>query len=147
MLFSNANLESVFVELILKGKKNIIVGCIYKHPLMDVNDFNTHYLSPFLSKASKEKKSILLLGDFNINLLNCNSTASSSDFLDLLGSYQMLPSITLPTRITNQSSTLIDNIFVSPSSLSSISGNRSVAISDHLPQFITSALLSGEVFK
>ena len=135
ILYSQSYLESVFVELILRGQKNIIVGCIYKHPLMDVNDFNHSYLSPFLSKTSKENKSLILLGDFNINLLKSNSVSSSSDFLDLLGSYELLPSITLPTRISNYSSTLIDNIFVSSSISNSISGNLSVVLSDHLPQF------------
>ena len=78
----------------------------------------------------------MLLGDFNINLLNCNSNCGSSSFLDLLGSCQILPFITLPTRITAQSSTLIDNIFASPSPYSSISGNLTTTFSDHLPQFL-----------
>ena len=64
---------------------------------MDIDDFNENFLSPLLSKASKENKVILLLGDFNINLLNSNVNSSHSNFLDILGSYQLLPHITLPT--------------------------------------------------
>ena len=86
ILYSSTNLESIFIELIFKGKENIIVGCVYKHPSFNIDDFNTYYLSPFLSKLNKEEKSIVLLGDFNINLLNCNSNCGSSSFLDLLGS-------------------------------------------------------------
>ena len=39
---------------------------------MDVGDFNNNFRSNFLDKKSKEQKSIFLLGDFNINLLNHN---------------------------------------------------------------------------
>ena len=103
---------------------------------MVIGDFNANFLAPFLNKVNKENKNIVLLGDFNINLLNCDSLNSHSNFLDTLGSYQILPCITLPTRVTNHSSTLIDNIFASPTPFTSISGNIEIGISDHLPQFL-----------
>ena len=37
---------------------------------MDLADFNSNYLNNLLEKVSKEQKSVFLLGDFNINLLN-----------------------------------------------------------------------------
>ena len=77
-----------------------------------------------------------MLGDFNINLLNSDCISSHANFLDHLGSCQVLPYITLPTRITSQSNTLIDNIFLSANNFSSLSGNLIVGISDHLPQFL-----------
>ena len=40
---------------------------------MDLNDFNINYLNNLLDKASKEQKSVFLLGDFNVNLLNYNN--------------------------------------------------------------------------
>lgn len=136
LLFCSKLLESVFVEIIFKSKVNVVVGCIYKHPLLDTDIFNNNYLSLFLQKASKENKTLVLLGDFNINLLNCTTSSSINNFLDLLGSYQLMPQITLPTRITEQSSTLIDNIFLSSNQYQCLSGNLSVKLSDHLPQFI-----------
>ena len=57
------------------------------------------------------------------------------NFLDIPGAHQMLPSITLPTRITDTSSIIIDNIFISPTDSNILSGNLTVSISDHLPQF------------
>ena len=66
-----------------------------------------------LKKACKENKTLIILGDFNIDLLTCNTQISHSNFLDLLGAYQILPTITLPTRISDTSSTLIDNKFSS----------------------------------
>ena len=50
-----------------------------------------------------------------------------------------MPLITLPTRITTSSKTLIDNIFHNEFSNEIISGNLTIGISDHMPQF---ALLS-----
>ena len=136
LIYSDSgNLESTFAEISLKNRKNYIVGCIYKHPLFKVDLFNEYYLTPLLKKACQENKHLILLGDFNIDLLTCSTEISHSKFLDTLGAFQILPTITLPTRVTEDSSTLIDNIFTSPNSFSSISGNLTVAISDHLPQF------------
>ena len=39
---------------------------------MDFTDFNCNYLNKPLQDISKEQKSIFLLGDFNVNLLNYN---------------------------------------------------------------------------
>ena len=50
-------------------KRNIFVGVIYRHPSMDLNEFNCNYLSKVLENISKEQ-SILLLVDFSVNLLN-----------------------------------------------------------------------------
>ena len=47
----------------------------------------------------------------------------------------MLPHINLPTRLSNSSQTLIDNVIVSPHNFTSVSGNFISGISDHLPQF------------
>ena len=46
-----------------------------------------------------------------------------------------MPLITIPTRITTNSKTLIDNIFYNEFESDIISGNIKVGISDHIPQF------------
>ena len=38
-------LESTFTEIINSRKGNTIVGCLYKHPNMDLADFNKNYLN------------------------------------------------------------------------------------------------------
>ena len=45
----------------------------------------------------------------------------------------LLPSISLPTRMTDTSGTLIDNIFTNSTNPDAISGNLTIGISDHLP--------------
>ena len=101
---------------------------------MSINEFND-YLSLVLEKITAENKTIILLGDFNIDLIKCSVNIMSSEFFNLVSSYNLLPYITLPTRITNSSRTLIDNIFTNSTSTKIISGNLTSTVSDHLPQF------------
>ena len=38
-MYKAKELESTFVEIINKKRKNLIVGCIYKHPTLNNRDF------------------------------------------------------------------------------------------------------------
>jgi len=134
-MYLSKQLESVFAEIILPKKTNVIVGCIYRHPNMSITEFNSFYLTPLLDKVGNENKKIFLLGDFNINLLKSNENNDISSFLDCLGSHLILPQILLPTRVTEHSKTLIDNIYSSVTEGEIFSGNLLHTISDHLPQF------------
>ena len=134
-IYKKNELESTFIE-IMNLKKSNIVGTIYKHPSMDLTDFNSNYVNSLLEKISKEQKSVFLLGDFNINLMNYNVHNPTNEFLDSLASNSFLPYILQPTRITSHSKTLIDNIFTNITLPDSISGNLTATISDHLPQFL-----------
>ena len=117
-------------------KSSIIVGTIYKRPSMDLTDFNSNYLNSLLEKRSKEQKSVFLLGDFNINLLNYNVHNPTNGLLDSLASNSFLPYILQPTRITSPSKIQVNNIFTNIILPDSISGNLTATISDHLPQFL-----------
>ena len=48
-------LESTFIEIVNPRKSNIIVGVIYRHPSMDLTDFNCNYLNKLLENISKNK--------------------------------------------------------------------------------------------
>ena len=79
-LLSNqtGRLESTFIELIFQNKRNMICGCIYKHPSMKISRFNNEYLTPLLTNIQKEEKICMLMGDFNINLLNAEANINIS---------------------------------------------------------------------
>ena len=106
-----SKLESPFVEIINPQKSNIVIGCVYKHPNMDVLDFKNNYLYQIFEILSKEQKQVFLLGDFNINLLNYKDHQPTNDFLYLLACNSFIPYILYPPRITSHSKTLNDNIF------------------------------------
>ena len=114
---------------------NIIVGVIYRHPSMDLTDFNCNYLNKLLENTFKEQKSIFLPGDFNVNTLNYNEHNQTNESLDSLASNSFIPLILQPIRITSHSNTVIDNVFSNVTDPDIISGNLTVTISDHLPQF------------
>ena len=111
------------------------LGVIYRHPSMDLTDFNCNYLNKLLENISREEKSIFLLGGFNVNLLNYNEHNQTYKFLDSLASNSFIPLILQPTRITSHSNTLIDNIFSDVFDPDIVSRNLTATISDLLPQF------------
>ena len=76
------------------------------------------------------------MGDFNVNLLNHNLHSHINDFINTMISHYLLPHILHPTRVTDHSGTVIDNIFSDNTVHESVSGNIMTHISDHFPQFI-----------
>ena len=123
------------MEIVNSKKLNIIVGVIYRHPSMDLTDPNCNHLNQLLENTSKEKKSVFLFADYNLNLFSYNEHHQTNEFLDSLASNSFIPLILQPTRITSYSNTLIDNIFSNIIDPDIISGNLTATISDHLPQF------------
>ena len=79
---------------------------------MDISDFNKSYPNTLLDKLPKENKQVFLLGDFNINLLNCNDHPPINKDLDSLTSNSFTPNILQPTRIlvTQKPSLMIDSL-------------------------------------
>merc|ERR1712151_782870 len=92
-------------------------------------------MKPLLAKIAKEKKTSYLTGDFNMNLLEMEKNKEIETFFDNLTDSNFMPLITLPTRISKTSKTLIDNIYYNQFENDIISGNLTVGIADHLPQF------------
>ena len=62
-IYKAKELESTFIEIINKKRKNLIVGCIYKHPTLNNQDFINPYILPLLEKLSYENKQVMLMGD------------------------------------------------------------------------------------
>ena len=142
-MYRSKQLESVFVEICKKNKKNIIIGCVYRHPSMDLNEFNDEFRNPLLEKITNDNKKLFLVGDFNIDLLKVDLDPPTTNFFDIITSNLLVPHKIHPTRITSSTRTLINNIY-SNSFEDGISGNFTIAISDHLAQFL---LIRKETFK
>jgi hypothetical protein len=87
---------------------------------------------------SKENKLCYLMGDFNLNLLNHHTHQLTAEFLDIMFGHMFFPLITLPTRITAHTATVIDNIYTNNSDNHSLNGLLLSDISDHLPVFCIS---------
>ena len=105
---ANSNYESCFIEIENVNKKNIIVGVFYpSHMAIDnfINDFR-----PVIQKINDEDKINFIMCDFNIDLLKDDTDRQTNEYLDLIYSYSLIPSIHKPTRMTEESATIIDNI-------------------------------------
>ena len=134
-IYKSKQPESTFIEVNLKNEK-VAIGCIYRHPSMELLEFNNDYLTNLLDTLSSENKTVVLLGDFNADLLKYDQNSNISDFLDLMYSSLLLPHIFSPTRTTSSSATLIDNIFTNNYNSSFVSGNLVNTLSDHHVQFL-----------
>ena len=103
---------------------------------MNPTKFVVIYLSELLQKFSKGDKTIMLMGDFNIDLLKYDHNTDSDLFLDSWYTNVLLPYISAPSRVTTHSRTLIDNIFSNNIEDGLISGNIISTISYHYAQFL-----------
>jgi len=111
--------EIVFVEIdksVFSTDKNILIGVTYRPPNTGIDLFN-ETLSVILDKITKEKKICYLIGDYNINILNAETHLPTADFVELMFANHFSPYINMPTRVTETSATLIDNIFSNSISL------------------------------
>ena len=87
-----------------------MIGCIYKHPTAYVEGFTLKF-HEFLNKFNQNKYDMCIMGDMNIDLLKCHSHQQTERCLDMIYSFDLLPVITKPTRITSHTATLIDHIY------------------------------------
>jgi len=130
--------QSMWIEIQQKNKKNIICGIIYRQH-NNPNDFLS-YFNQKIEEYSTSGKLLYVLGDFNIDLLKFETCNFSKDFVLSLQSCYLFPTIDKPTRVYNNSATLIDNIFTNSIEYGLISGNIISDISDHYSQFCITAL-------
>ena len=115
-IFDNYS-ESVFIEIynsMFDSDRNILIAVVYRHPNTDIKVF-IDVMKEFLENVQSEIKGLYLVGDYNINLLNVDYHSLTADFNDTIYNNDLVPLITRPTRVTETSATLIDNIFTNKS--------------------------------
>lgn len=129
-------IECVFIEVVQAEKQNIVIGSVYRPPSKDrncVDMFNSDFITILKALENGKAKTILLAGDYNLDLLKCTNHAPTEEFLNNLLSFSYFPAIKHPTRIAEHSATLIDNIFVNSSLQKCDSAIVYNDISDHFP--------------
>lgn len=134
--------ETLYIEVECKSQSNIVCCIIYRHPNSSLDTFSDHLIATVDTEISREHKFCIIMGDFNINLLNYRSLQPTDGFLNALGSYCTQPHILQPTRITDHSATLIDNVFLNSIEHYTVSGNIIYDITDHLPNFLIISKIS-----
>ena len=130
---SNEAFQSLWIEIPFVKTKSVICGVLYRQH-NSPNRFQ-QYFDETIEKFTSSGKHVVIMGDFNIDLLKCDSSSYSHNFISSLQSCYLIPTIDKPTRVRSSSATLIDNIFINNPEQVVTCGNIVSDISDHFSQF------------
>ena len=125
-------IECVWLEIFPVNSKSFLVGNIYRHPNETISwneDFDN-----YLDKVLECEKEIYLMGDFNRDLMQENIKHFWLEYMESFGLYQF---ISIPTRVTDQSATLIDHIYSNTPANILMTAVPHIGLSDHFPVFIS----------
>ena len=114
--------DDVWITVQVRKTKSFIVGAIYRPPKASNQSFS--YLELNIQAAANQKKNLYILGDFNDNQLKPNKLGP------IIKRLKLEQLIETPTRITEDSSSLLDLIITNNRS-SVLSTSICESLSDH----------------
>ena len=128
-----SHLEKIVTPYIhcVHPKYKLTVGNVYMPPHTSITQL-TSFIDYFTQKLSmlNTRENTFVCGDFNINLLSITANEHHSSYMEGILNSGFLPTITLPTRLS-KNSTLIDNIFINKHEKLKFGGILNNEISDH----------------
>ena len=137
--YSEKDIEICTVSIKIGNQKfNIIAIYRPQSKRRRVDNF-TEIMSNILKDKLFTKTDTIMIGDFNINLLEHSTHQETGNYLATLQSLNYIPIINRPTRFPEGNQTgnesLLDHIYVN-FTLPSVSGILQYEITDHLPVFL-----------
>ena len=126
----NECFESLFLKITFSNNIIVCLGAVYRPPSCNLNQFNISFKDLILSKIAFQK--IIIAGDFNVDLLNNNLSLSERSFINSFSEFNLDQLIKHPTRVTSNTSSLIDHIWTSLSSIK-FTSVTDFQIADHYP--------------
>ena len=127
--FKQSQPENIFVEIEI-NKIKILVGVLYKSPSVRYGVFNEIFET--LAFLTTKYDHCMFLGDFNIDQLKTNSPAFKFFQNNIINPLSLTQLVNSPTRVTEDTSTLIDLILVNAPENVKIVGTVDIpGISDH----------------
>jgi hypothetical protein len=120
-------LETVWVEVVMNKKKPLLICTIYCPP-SSTGEFLDEF-SGIMDCTSSESRELLVMGDFNVNYLAESSV--SRRLRSVCSDFNLQQLIIEPTRVTENSETLIDLILTTSSSMFTVSGCLDAGVSNH----------------
>ena len=94
---SNEAFRVLWVEISFDNHRNIVCGIIYDQH--NSPDYFLTYLDKTIEILVSDDKDVYITGDFNIDLLKCESSQISQDFLLSLRSSYLIPTVDKATRV------------------------------------------------
>ena len=134
--FCSQNLEVCCIKTKIYGTDLRVVG-VYRPHGGNIESFISE-LESVLNERSMLNKSVIILGDFNLDLIGENNENDRSLLMNCMYSFHFIPVISKPTRFSgnsSQTSTLIDHIWINKLTTYT-SGIILTDVSDHCPIFL-----------
>ena len=122
--------ECIWLEIKYSSSPPFLVGFLYRNPA-STYDWLDNFVH-MMDSVNNRNRNILLLGDFNFDLLK--SQAAWSSTTALFGLDQLVPKA---TRVTPTSATLLDHIYTNNKQLVNDVKVCDSSISDHFPTICT----------
>lgn len=119
--FQEGNIEKVFecsaIQVKINKKNKFILLCLYRAPSGDFNCFLDKLEQCLNLICRTENSNFVVCGDFNVDFIIPSN--QRQQLLTLFEGYGGRSIVSQPTRTTNQSCTLIDNVFTNMQNFSS----------------------------
>ena len=131
--------ESLFVKVDVSNGKSIVCGNIYRSPKSNNHESFIGELKEVLKSCSKLNKRSVLMGDLNYDLLD-EQNKNVNSCVDTFFEFGMYPLINVPTRITDEKSSVLDHFWSNITDKPVKSAVIVEQISDHLPIFLNIGL-------
>jgi hypothetical protein len=125
--------ESLFVKISEINKFTYIIGAFYRPPRCNVASFNNYLENILFTEELLLSSKCILLGDFNINLINEQEKQQVSNFITVMAEGRFAQLVNNPTRcVLGIPRTLLDHIWINFSDTVECSV-LDYLIADHLP--------------
>ena len=130
----------------LKNGDRCLVSSMYRPPNSNIPTFLASYNSLICAMKKEQPRGIIIGLDHNLYFLKADKHPATNDFIQGNFDFGLIPTVTRPTRITNTSAPLIDNIILSQNLCGAYTSSILINdTSDHLPTIcVLNSLISSK---
>ena len=100
--------ESLVIRVSFPHAKSMFIALVYRPPSAPVAWYGV--LDDFMDRLCAQECELVLMGDINIDILDGMHTAPSA-WQDIIDGHQLTQVVRDPTRVTEDTQTLIDHIY------------------------------------
>ena len=122
--------EALVIRVSFPHAKSMFIAVVYRPPSAPVAWYGV--LDDFMDRLCAQECELVLMGDINIDILDGMHTAPSA-WQDVIDGHQLTQIFRDPTRVTEDTQTLIDHIYVSHPGNVKACKVSTMALSDHYP--------------
>ena len=133
LLDIECELEALWISVKMRDIKPLLICVLYRPP--NSSDIFFDILSTMLNKALDLDGEVLVMGDFNCDLLSGNLDSKNQTLVSIMDGSLLTQLIVSPTRVTMNSRTLIDHMYTTCGDNHVLSGVVKTHVSDHFLTF------------